>query len=130
MLAEGTGTIDWAAVGFECAPRPIVLKTKPFRSCAEIKERIAKRYRITVADLEGPCRRREYAWPRQIAMALAHRRLSRLGYSLPMIGRSFGGRHWATVLFASKKYGYQPDPVASKRSRQNRLKGYAREIPA
>lgn len=126
----GLGTIEWAAVDFEDAPRPIELKAKPFVSCAQIKARIAKRYRITVADLEGPCRRREYAIPRQIAMALAHRRLSPLGYSLPMIGKSFGGRHWATVLFASKKFGYQPDPVASERCRENRIRGYQREMAA
>ena len=89
----GLGTIEWAAVGFEDAPRPIELKAKPFVTCAQIKARIAKRYGITVADLEGPCRRREYALPRQIAMALAHRKLTKRGYSLGMIAKNFGGRH-------------------------------------
>lgn len=126
MLSEGTGTIDWTAVGFECAPRPIVLKAKPLLTCAQIKERIAKHYRITVADLESPCRKREYARPRQIAMALAHRKLTKRGYSLSMIAKNFGGRHYSTVLFACKKFGFKPDPVMSERSRANRLRGYQR----
>jgi len=125
----GLGTIEWTAVEFE-PPQEVTLKTKPFVSCAQIKARIAKRYRITVADLVGPSRRREFAKPRQIAMALAYRRLKTRGYSLPMIGRNFGDRDHATVWYACKKFGMRPDPVASERGRQNRLKGYARRIPA
>lgn len=126
----GLGTIEWASVGFEEPAPPVELKTKPLRSCAQIKAKIAKRYGITVADLESPSRKREFARPRQIAMALAHRRLSPLGYSLNMIAKNFGGRHYSTVLFACKKFGFQPDPVASARCRENRMRGYQREMAA
>lgn len=119
-MTYGLGNIEWALVEFDGAPREVKLKTRPFRSCAEIKQRVAKRYRISVADMEGHSRRRNVARPRQVAMALAHRRLTPLGYSLSMIARDFGGRHYSTVLFASKKYGFQPDPVISERGRQNR----------
>lgn len=121
----GLGNIEWASVEFDDAPREVKLKARPFRSCAEIKQRVAKRYRVTVADLEGHSRKKRFARPRQIAMALAHRRLTPLGYSLGMIGMSFGGRHYSTVLFASKKFGFQPDPVISERCRQNRMRGHA-----
>lgn len=100
----GLGTIEWASVGFEVAPTEVRLKTRPFRSCAEIKQRVAKRYRVTVADLEGPSRKRCHARPRQIAMALAYRKLKPFGYSLPMIARQFGGRDHTTILFACRKF--------------------------
>jgi len=120
-VLDGMGMIDWTAVEFDCAPRPVALKAKPFVSCAQIKARVAKRYGITVADLESGSRKRQFARPRQVAMALAHRRLTPLGYSLSMIAKNFGGRHYSTVLFACKKYGFQPDPVISERGRQNRM---------
>ncbi len=103
MLNEGLG-IDWAAVSFEEAT-PVVLRTKPFRSIDEIKKAVAKRYRVSVADLEGPCRQQRFAVPRQIAMALCYRRLKPFGYSLPMIGKRFGDRDHTTVLFACRKMG-------------------------
>jgi chromosomal replication initiation ATPase DnaA len=90
------------------------LKTKPFTSVGQIKRAVAKRYNVTTADLEGPCRKIRFARPRQIAMALAYRRLRRYGYSLPLIGRHFGGRDHTTVLFAAKKYGHA---VSEKRRR-------------
>ena len=90
---------------------PVILRTRPFSTCAEIKLAIAKRYRITIADLVGPCRKRRFALPRQIAMALSHRRLTRQGYSLTMIARAFGNRHHATILFAAKKFGYRTAPT-------------------
>ena len=103
-MAYGMGTIEWAEVEFDCAPRELKLKAKPFRSCLEIKQRVAKRYRVTVADLEGHSRKREFARPRQIAMALAYRKLKPFGYSLPMIARHFGNRDHTTVLFACRKF--------------------------
>ena len=89
----------------------IVLKTKPFRTVKDVKLAICRRFKVTMAQLEGPCRERRFARPRQIAMALAYRRLRKHGYSLPMIGRSFGNRDHTTVLFAVRKF----DRPAAKR---------------
>ena len=100
----GLGNIEWASVEFDDAPREVKLKARPFRSCAEIKQRVAKRYRVTVADLEGHSRKKRFARPRQIAMALSYRKLKPFGYSLTMIARQFGGRDHTTVLFACRKF--------------------------
>ena len=82
----------------------------PFLRCAKldsikaIKKAVARRYKIKVADLEGPSRREIYSKPRQISMALSYRKLKPLGYSLPMIGRHFGGRDHTTILHAVRKF--------------------------
>jgi len=94
----------------------IVLKTKPFRSVREIKVAICKRFKIRMDELEGPSRRREFAIPRQIGMALAYKRLRQRGYSMPRIAREFGDRHHTTVLHACRKYGIPINPFFSART--------------
>jgi chromosomal replication initiation ATPase DnaA len=84
------------------------LRTRPFSSVKEVKRAVAKRFGVTVADLEGACRKRRYAVPRQVAMALAYRRLKKHGYSTSMIGRCFNRDH-TTVLFACRKFGHVPE---------------------
>lgn len=113
MLREGLG-IDWTQVSF-VEEAPIVLKAKPFRSVEEIKKAVAKRYRVTVADLEGPSHARQFALPRQVAMALAYRRLKPFGYSLPMVGKQFGHRDHTTVLYACRKIGTKGSNPQGKR---------------
>lgn len=100
---EGTGT-------------EVVLKVKPFRTVRDVKLSIARRFKVTMAELESPCRKRRFAHPRQIAMAIAYKRLKRRGYSAPMIGREFGGRDHTTVLYACRKFGMPVDPFVSARS--------------
>jgi len=100
--------------------RPVIppgpdLRSKPFASVKEIKRAVAKKFGVTVADLEGKCRRREFALPRQIAMALAYRRLRKRGYSTVMIGKYFNRDH-TTVLHACKKFGHRPEPSRSLRA--------------
>jgi len=119
MLDAGLGIINWTEVQF-VEPEPVVLKAKPFDSIKQIKEAVARRYRVKVSDLEGKCRRREFAHPRQVAMALAYRRLRRHGYSLPMIGRHFGDKHHTTILYACVKFGHKADPVVSSRAKRRR----------
>jgi chromosomal replication initiator protein len=62
-----------------------------------IQETVAAYYEMTVDELVSPSRARAIARPRQLAMALT-RRLTRS--SLPVIGRAFGQRDHATVLYA------------------------------
>jgi chromosomal replication initiation ATPase DnaA len=58
----------------------------------------SRNHGLSVADLTGPSRRREIAWPRQGVMRAA--RLA--GYSSTQIGRALGGRDHATVLYGAK----------------------------
>lgn len=100
---EGLG-IDWNQVSF-VEEAQVQLRTRPFSSVAEIKEAVARRYKVKVSDLEGKSRKKAYAIPRQVAMALSYRKLRRFGYSLPLIGKHFGDRDHTTVLFAYRKIG-------------------------
>jgi chromosomal replication initiator protein len=67
---------------------------------AEIQERTAEAFGISVVSLLSSSRAPAVAWPRQIAMYLA-RELTAL--SLPAIGQEFGGRNHTTVLHAYKR---------------------------
>lgn len=66
--------------------------TTPARA---IVESVAARFGMTVADLTGPSRCRQYAYARHMAMAEV--RAARC-LSLPAIGRMFGGRDHTTVV--------------------------------
>jgi len=66
---------------------------------AEIQAAISAAYNVRLADLIGPCRRKEFARPRQIAAALA-RELTTCSY--PQIGRHFRRDH-TTILYAYRK---------------------------
>ena len=60
-----------------------------------IKQEVAEKHGVTVADLEGPSRRPACARPRHELMWRL-RRETPLSY--PAIGRRLGGRHHTTVL--------------------------------
>lgn len=66
----------------------------------EILQHVGKYYNITLLQLQGPKRLKNYAFPRQVAMYLS-RNLTDM--SLPEIGNAFGGRDHTTVLHACKK---------------------------
>lgn len=61
---------------------------------------VAEYFHITVQDLRGKSRRREVAWPRQIAMYLLRQETH---LSLPQIGQFMGGRDHTTVLHGCEK---------------------------
>jgi chromosomal replication initiator protein len=67
---------------------------------AEIQERTAEAFGISVEALLSASRGAAVAWPRQIAMYLARELTSQ---SLPAIGHAFGGRNHTTVLHAYKR---------------------------
>lgn len=67
---------------------PIILKT------------VAGYFNIRVADLKSKKRSREISIPRQIAMYLCREYTK---FSLPDIGRQFGGKDHTTVIFSYKK---------------------------
>lgn len=62
-----------------------------------IKQIVARRYKIPIEAMTSADRRREFAHPRQMAMALAREYTRK---SLPTIGRYFGGRDHTTVMYA------------------------------
>ena len=66
----------------------------------KIKTVVCRAYNIKVSDMESSKRTNNIAYPRQIAMYLC-RELT--DYSLPKIGKLFGGRHYTTVLHACEK---------------------------
>jgi len=62
---------------------------------ADIQQAVCDHYGVAFADLVGPSRRREIAWPRQMAMYLCRRYTAR---SSIQIGQWFGSRDHSTVL--------------------------------
>ncbi|HEY8354237.1 MAG TPA: chromosomal replication initiator protein DnaA [Methylophilaceae bacterium] len=65
-----------------------------------IQKTVADYYKIKVSDMYSKKRSRNFARPRQIAMALA-RELT--NHSFPEIGEAFGGRHHTTVMHACEE---------------------------
>ncbi len=66
----------------------------------QIQNQVVKFYNITLIQLQGPKRLKNYALPRQVAMYLSR---SLTDLSLPEIGMAFGGRDHTTVLHAYRK---------------------------
>lgn len=66
-----------------------------------IISRVAEKHQISVADLLGPSPARRFSHPRQEAMAEVKETFA---YSLPRIGRLFGGRDHTTVLFGIRAH--------------------------
>jgi hypothetical protein len=67
---------------------------------SEIKAVVARHNAVTVADLESECRKRSFAWPRQIAAYLC-REMTPCSY--PEIARAFGDRDHTTIIFSFRK---------------------------
>ena len=69
----------------------------PCTIAADIKRLCAKEFGVTVAQIEGKSRKKPIVLARHVAMYLL-RDLAE--WSLPRIGRAFGGRDHTTVLAA------------------------------
>ena len=65
-----------------------------------VQKFVANYYKLKIADLKSRNNSQMVTLPRQIAMYLAK---SLTSYSLPQIGKSFGGKHHSTVIHAIKK---------------------------
>ncbi len=66
----------------------------------KVQKAVAGRFNVELSDIKGKCRGADIVMPRQIAMYLT-RHLT--DYSLPAIGRAFGGKDHSTVIHACKK---------------------------
>ncbi|MDP3744909.1 MAG: chromosomal replication initiator protein DnaA [Methylotenera sp.] len=78
-----------------------------------IQKTVADYYKIKVAEMYSKKRTRNFARPRQIAMALS-RELT--NHSFPEIGEAFGGRHHTTVMHACDEIDSlrQNDPTVAR----------------
>lgn len=78
-----------------------------------IEKAVLKRFHLTHAALAGQSRRREVAWPRQVAMFLVGKYTDS---TLTAIGRYFGGRNHSTVKHAIDRVrkAAESDPAAAE----------------
>ena len=78
-----------------------------------IQKTVADYYKIKVAEMYSKKRTRNFARPRQVAMALS-RELT--NHSFPEIGEAFGGRHHTTVMHACDEIDSlrQNDPTVAR----------------
>ena len=65
-----------------------------------VQKFVANYYKLKIADLKSRNNSKAVALPRQVAMYLVK---SLANYSLPQIGKSFGGKHHSTVIHSIKK---------------------------
>jgi chromosomal replication initiator protein len=96
---------------------PELNKRTQAMTVAEIQERTAAAFGISVGALLSASRAGAVAWPRQVAMYLARELTTQ---SLPAIGRAFGGRNHTTVLHACRRTAERiaDDPQASEAVRR------------
>jgi chromosomal replication initiator protein len=69
-------------------------------SVEDIQKKVAEHYNIRVSDLHSPRRTKNITRPRQVAMYLSKILTE---YSLPDIGRKFGGRDHTTIMHGIRK---------------------------
>ena len=79
---------------------PVFKRTAGQLSADKICEHVAAYYDLKPLELKGQSRQRQVALARQIAMAMCRNMMS---FSLPEIGRFFGGRDHTTVLSSIRK---------------------------
>lgn len=78
----------------------------------EIAERVAFRVGVSLEDLRGASRKRYIAHPRQEVFALIY---ATDRFSLPQIGRYFGGRDHTTILYGIREHEARLAGVTSAR---------------
>ena len=77
----------------------LAVNSKPL-SIEDIKKVVAEKWAVSVSDIDSERKQKEIVIPRQVAMYIAKNLTSK---SLPEIGKSFGGRDHATVIYAVRK---------------------------
>lgn len=78
----------------------IFIPKKRMVSAKKIMGVVAEFYNVSLNDILRQSRKKEYVFPRQIAMFIIRKELET---SLPMIGEIFGGRDHTTVIHAVEK---------------------------
>lgn len=77
----------------------LAVNSKPL-TIEDIKKVVAEKWNVSVSDINSERKQKEIVIPRQVAMYIAKNLTSK---SLPEIGKSFGGRDHATVIYAVRK---------------------------
>lgn len=77
----------------------LAVNTKPL-DIQDIKKTVAEKWGVSVSDIDSEKKQKDIVIPRQVAMYIAKNLTSK---SLPEIGKNFGGRDHATVIYAVKK---------------------------
>ena len=90
-----------------------------------IQRAVAEQYDLRIADLRGRSRRRQVAYPRQIAMYLCKTLVPSM--TLNEIGEAFGGKDHTTVLYAHQKISNEMEQSESTRQIVNQLDKMIRE---
>lgn len=77
---------------------------------AEIKRVVAEHFDISIAGLDGPCRDRRLARPRQVVMWLSRKVTHQ---STTVIARNLGGRDHSTIVVGAQRIDklLQTDPA-------------------
>jgi len=93
----------------------------------DVQIAVAELHQIPFEAMRSPCRKREWAHPRQEAMALA-RELT--GRSFPEIGLMFGGRDHTTILYADRKVRARAETDAALAARLATARARIAELAA
>lgn len=72
----------------------------------EVQDVVERRFGVSHADLIGECRKRVWAYPRQLAMYLCREYTRK---SFPEIARAFSDRDHTTILFGWRKMNAAAD---------------------
>lgn len=81
--------------------RGLIEVIPPPPTMREIATEVATKHGLTLDELRGPQRARRFAHPRQEAFALA---MATGRFSTPQVGRFFGDRDHATVIYGVRAY--------------------------
>ena len=77
----------------------LAVNTKPL-NIQDIKKVVAEKWGVSVSDIDSEKKQKDIVIPRQVAMYISKNLTTK---SLPEIGKTFGGRDHATVIYAVKK---------------------------
>jgi chromosomal replication initiator protein len=77
-----------------------------------VQKKVARHFNVKISEMNSKTRARNLAFPRQIAMYLCR---ELIGSSFPELGKKFGGKDHATVIYACKKISRERESVPKLR---------------
>ncbi len=90
-----------------------------------VQRAVAEHFDVRIADLRGPSRQRQIAFPRQLAMYLCKQLIPSL--SLNEIGGAFGGRDHTTVIYACQRIGKDAEKNSATRQTLSQIEKSIRD---
>lgn len=101
----------------ECRLKPQALAN--FHRASQIIRVICRDFKVTPAQLESPCRRRQFYWPRSIASALIRAQTS---YTYSQIGLLLNRCH-SSITYEIRAYRNQLETSRTARADLDRIAG-------